>query len=407
MSIGYRIYNMKIFLLTPVYATTTQGTGATPVVHYFAKEWVKQGHQVHVLYLRARYPKIYYWVSKHMSKMLTSLLNQPIHKEPCVDSQYEVDGVKVAQVSMRKLVPHSSYSRKVMDATFNTIKDYCLQEGVPDIFVGHWHNPSLELLPLLKSEFNKPTCIVFHNNGFEFANQYKESFIRLVSQIDIIGFRSQVGKKNYCKLFGEPRHSFIASSGVSSIFLEEGRDNTPDFSSGVHNFIYVGILMSRKYPVEVLKALQSAGSKDFHLTYVGDGDQKTLIEDFIEQSGSIEKVSFTGRIPREEVIKHLKQSQVFVMISKGEIFGLVYLEAMALGLIPIGSRNEGIDGIIRDGENGFLCDSGNVEELTSIINKIRSMTRDELDAMSARAKQTALEYSDGTVAKHYIENLSL
>ena len=42
------------------------------------------------------------------------------------------------------------------------------------------------------------------------------------------------------------------------------------------------------------------------------------------------------------------------MISQGEAFGLVYLEAMARGCITIASRGEGFDGIIKDGINGFL-----------------------------------------------------
>ena len=114
---------------------------------------------------------------------------------------------------------------------------------------------------------------------------------------------------------------------------------------------------------------------------------------------------FTGRIPRDEIIDFLKQSDVFVMISKGEIFGLVYLEAMALGLIPIGSKNEGIDGVITDEENGFLCKAGDVDELVTIIKKIKRMSPESLKEMSDKAKQTANDYSDENVAKKYLNSL--
>lgn len=397
---------MKIYILTPVYATATKGTGATPVVHYFAKEWVKLGHEVHVLYLRARYPKIFYWVSKRMSKMLTSLLNQPVHEEPSDDITYEVDGVKVTQISMRKLIPHSKYSHEVLESTLGSIKEYYKKNGLPDIFVGHWHNPQLELLNSLKSEYNIPTCIVFHNNDFEFAKLYKGDFADLVSGVDIIGFRSRIGMKTFSELYGAPKRSFIASSGVSSVFLKEGLSHNPDFSNGIHDFIYVGILMSRKYPVEVLSALKNTCDSDFNLTFVGNGDKKALIEDSIKQYDLFNSVHLTGRIPREEVIKYLKNSQVFVMISKGEIFGLVYLEAMALGLITIGSKDEGIDGIIQNGVNGFLCEAGNQEELEKIIIHIKSMSPEDLNKISENAKKTALEYSDSEVANRYLKNLS-
>ena len=113
----------------------------------------------------------------------------------------------------------------------------------------------------------------------------------------------------------------------------------------------------------------------------------------------------TGRIPRESVIDYLKEADVFVMISKDELFGLVYLEAMALGCITIGSRNEGIDGIIEDGVNGFLCEAGNEDELRSIIDKIKSMSSSQLMQISNNAKQTAFYYSDVNVVERYIDNL--
>ena len=56
---------MKIFVLTPIYATTTLQQGTTPVVHYFTREWVRMGHEVKVIYLRPKYPRLFYWLSKY------------------------------------------------------------------------------------------------------------------------------------------------------------------------------------------------------------------------------------------------------------------------------------------------------------------------------------------------------
>ena len=55
----------------------------------------------------------------------------------------------------------------------------------------------------------------------------------------------------------------------------------------------------------------------------------------------------------------LGQSDVFVLPSVNETFGMVYLEAMSQGCIPIGTSGEGIDGIIENGKNGYLCDRNN------------------------------------------------
>lgn len=84
------------------------------------------------------------------------------------------------------------------------------------------------------------------------------------------------------------------------------------------------------------------------------------------------------------------------MISAAEVFGLVYLEAMS---------NEGMQGIIEDGVNGFLCEAGNKEELCSIIRRINNLSAEERRQISNNAIATAKSLSDYNVAKSYIENV--
>ena len=91
------------------------------------------------------------------------------------------------------------------------------------------------------------------------------------------------------------------------------------------------------------------------------------------------------------------------MISKYEVFGLVYLEAMARGCITIASRDEGMEGIIEDGVNGFLCEAGDTKELSDIIRRINKLTQSEKEKMSKEARKTAEKLSDYNVAKRYID----
>jgi glycosyltransferase involved in cell wall biosynthesis len=204
----------------------------------------------------------------------------------------------------------------------------------------------------------------------------------------------------------KPKKSFFAYSGVSEAFLNAGAENTKSFTSPAWNFIFVGSLINRKHPTEIITALSKAYPEgNFTMTYIGDGADKPRIEEEYKKQGEKGTHKFTGRIPREEIVEYLKQADVFIMISKGEIFGLVYLEAMALGVIPVGSKHEGIDGVIVDGENGFLCEAGNSEELVAIISKIKNLSADSLQQLSKNAIQTANAFSDYGVAKQYINNL--
>ena len=90
------------------------------------------------------------------------------------------------------------------------------------------------------------------------------------------------------------------------------------------------------------------------------------------------------------------------MISDNETFGLVYLEAMALGCVTIASKGGGIDGIIIDGENGFLCNPGDANDLSRIIDKLRKYDKEELRLISEKAVHTAKMYTDEKVAETYL-----
>ena len=398
---------MNIFLLTSVYPSKSSPKGTTPVVHYFTKEWVASGHRVHVFHFSPIFPKFYYCIGRIFGKFLSSRLGHVIPQIPPINYDEEVDGVLVTHMGLSKLVPYGRYKKKTIISAFKCVEKYVENEGVPTIFVGHWDNPQLELLDLLKKRFIRPSCIVFHSNHFSYLEaRYKEETRSLLENVDLIGFRNITAKEEYEGLYGAPKHSFIAASGVSMAFIEAGNAFERHFNKDVKNYIFVGALMGRKHPAAIVEALSmSYGSNPFNLTYIGEGREKNQVLKIYSKRRCNGNLNFTGRINRQEIITHLKMSDVFIMISEDEIFGLVYLEAMALGCITIASKHEGIDGIIEDGVNGFLCDAGNATALASVISKINRMTDDELNLMSIRAKSTAHRYTDKLVAENYINSL--
>jgi glycosyltransferase involved in cell wall biosynthesis len=346
-------------------------------------------------------------LGRPFKRILDSKLGHLVPTQAPKEYDETVDGVRVTHVSLKKVKPHGRFPNKQIQRIFNIISTYIEKEGLPDCFVGHWDNPQLELLHLLKTKYHRPTCLVYHSNLFsQLYDCYGADTDSLVKDVDLVGFRNITARAAYVEQFGEPTHAFVAASGVSRPFIEAGQITEKTFKD-ISRFVYVGSLINRKYPTAVVSALfQSYQQSPFDITYIGDGDDKKLVQQRFDELGCKGNLTFTGLIPREEVIHYLKQSDVFVMISKGEIFGLVYLEAMALGCITIAARHQGIDGIIEDGVNGFLCEAGNVNELASIISRIRNMSSDDLNIMSKKAKETARMYSDVNVAENYIHELS-
>ena len=144
---------------------------------------------------------------------------------------------------------------------------------------------------------------------------------------------------------------------------------------------------------------------DFRLNYIGEGQQLSVIRQEMADKQLQQQVSILGRIPRDKIVEEYDKADCMVMISRGEAYGLVYLEVMARGCITIASRNEGFDGVIIDGENGFLCKAGDAHELAVVIRRINALTADERQAISERAIETAKRLTDEKAARLYVEDM--
>lgn len=179
------------------------------------------------------------------------------------------------------------------------------------------------------------------------------------------------------------------------------------FNKKTEKFIFVGQLIKRKYPAEIIKSIAKlyTSSDKFNITYIGAGKEKKRINFYTKKYSFQEHVQCLGRIPREDVRQHMSQSECFIMISKKEAFGLVYLEAMSAGCLVIASKNEGFDGIIEHGVNGFLCNAGDINNLSEIIYEINNLSNEEKERISRQAIKTAHIYTDSNVAQMYLDNI--
>ena len=396
----------NILLITTMYPSKLRIS--TPICHLFIKQWQRMGYNVRVVYFRSMFPAVY----SMMARLFPRAAERYIGNEAELDNNYDVvryehDGVQVMSPPIFKYIPHRGYPHRSIQKARAQILDYLKEEGmVPQIIIGHFYNPQMELLPLLKKTFPEAkTCLVLHENSLDTIKMsYPKRYQELFNDIDIVGYRSVPIREAFERQLSPKPKAFLAYSGVSEEFLRpaparEWRDGA------IRNFIYVGQFIKRKFPEAVIDALQEVyPDKDFHLTYVGR--EELLYEETRQHVASLQcedVTEFTGQIPRNEIIGYLDNSDCFIMISRGEVFGLVYLEAMARGCITIAAKNEGMQGIIEDGVNGFLCEAGNVQELEGIIQKINSLPASEKKRISEAGRKTAEALSDYNVAKTYIE----
>jgi L-malate glycosyltransferase len=106
------------------------------------------------------------------------------------------------------------------------------------------------------------------------------------------------------------------------------------------------------------------------LLLVGDGPEMTIVSQLVEDLNLADYVLFLGK--QENLEELYSISDLKLLLSEKESFGLVLLEAMACGVPCIGTNIGGIPEVISDGETGFICEVGNVEEIAERAIQILS-----------------------------------
>lgn len=397
----------KILILTTIYPSPDiQISNTTSVVHYFAREWVKMGYDVRVVFNYPIYLRLLHFVAKFIKNALASKFNTSITAiYTNKDYEFEMEGVKVVRMPLFKPLPHYRVPRCKIEKQINKIVCYCEKEYfIPDAIVAHNFYPHLEMVNRLKKEYyhNAKNCVVVHKQNLkmlEFVPDYKCQ----IQDLDVWGFRSIPLQRDFESFAGKVEKSFVCYSGIPSFFLSN--KVTRIFNRPISKFIYIGSFIKRKHADKLLQGLKESGIKQFHLDFVGDGIMKHQLEKFVSHEKWNDCVSFHGFLPRTQIPQILEKAECFCMISEEETFGLVYLEAMSKGLITIASKGEGMEGIIIDGVNGFLCKAGDSDELASILLRIKKMNSEDLIKMSRNAQETAYHLSDKSVAEMYINNV--
>lgn len=110
------------------------------------------------------------------------------------------------------------------------------------------------------------------------------------------------------------------------------------------------------------------------LLLVGDGPEMTFVSKLVRELGLTDKVLFLGKQDNLEELYSL--SDLMLLLSEKESFGLVLLEAMACGVPCIGTDTGGIPEVITEGETGYICDIGDIE--TVAFRAIHLLSDDEL-----------------------------
>jgi phosphatidyl-myo-inositol dimannoside synthase len=109
---------------------------------------------------------------------------------------------------------------------------------------------------------------------------------------------------------------------------------------------------------------------ELQLAMVGEGDDREWLKNLAEENGVDRHVHFLSGLSYEELASCYAHCEIFALPSKGEGFGLVYLEAMACGKPVIGGAHGGAPEVIDDGQTGYVVPHGQAGQLATAIETL-------------------------------------
>ncbi len=146
--------------------------------------------------------------------------------------------------------------------------------------------------------------------------------------------------------------------------------------------------------MKILSAIREKGV-DASLTLMGRLEDK----EFLRVLEKKEYINYVPPADLSQVLKNLREADIFTMLSHRETFGLVYPEAMSQGLPVLYTKGQGFDTQFAEGEVGFHASDKVLEDALYKIEKIRA----DYGPMSARAIQASKDFDWMEIAKEYLE----
>jgi phosphatidylinositol alpha-1,6-mannosyltransferase len=231
-----------------------------------------------------------------------------------------------------------------------------------------WHLDMIKLLPFLGGGARRK-CLFLH--GIECWRPLEGVIRRFVDRIDLFLTNSEFTWNRFTEI--NPRWKSAPHRTVRlGVGIPEGRVEPP-------GRIPAAVIIGRMNAAEDYKGhrelmaawplvLQSIS--DAELWIVGGGDAESNLKSLASVGAASGKIRFFGAVSEEKKQDLLRQSRCLVLPSRGEGFGLVYLEAMRLGRPCLSSVHDAGQEVIGPPESGLAVEPGNQQALADAVRQL-------------------------------------
>ena len=257
------------------------------------------------------------------------------------------------------------------------------ERGAPDVVHAHFLGLASVVAPVCRAE-RLPLVITEHTSALN-APDPGAALIRTMRKTypladALLAVSSLLADSIY-------RHTGIKAEVVPNIidtrsFGAVKQDNVP---GKPFRFAASGFLIARKGYDLLLRSVGELRRRGYSLTLTvfGDGAERDALRRQAEEEGIADAVDFRGQCARSELGEAYPQMDAFVLASRRETFGVVYIEAMAAGLPVIATRCGGPEDFVTE-ENGILIPVDDAAALTNAMEHMM-LHRAEYDSASIAA----------------------
>lgn len=303
------------------------------------------------------------------------------------------DQVEIISLPAGNYLRHlgDNLSRSLLKRLGNLDVDILLQDELnhPSLFNLNYSLRTQVVFPIF-SIVHHLRCSEFHPPLRNYLYRWIET--RYLNSVDGFIFNSNTTRHTVQNLVENevpwvvayPAGDQLEADLIPEIIASRAKQNGP------LRLLFLGNLIPRKGLAQLLAALAMIPKGRWVLNIVGDPEMDPShvkdIKRLVFENELENQVNFTGFLDTQDLQEVMSESQLLVLTSEYEGFGIVYLEGMAFGLPAIATAGGGAAEIISHGEDGFLVPPGDQNQLGYYLCQLMD-DREMLARMSLAARQ--------------------
>ena len=250
---------------------------------------------------------------------------------------------------------------------------------------------------LLARRFGVPFVVTIHGQDFyqtvyrSHASKQAVGFVlRQASRIVVVSQILRTLAQQHFK--GIDSKVVVVSNGIDLEKINDICSADENSNRVLPVVVSVSNLIKRKAIDVNIQAIARLKKKYPELQYwiVGSGSEEQFLKETASRLGVASRVHFFGRQPHRKALEYIANGGIFSLPSWDEAFGVVYIEAMALGKPVVGCQREGPSSFVEHGKTGILVKCKDVDSVVEALDFLLSHPA-EAASMGRRARKMVLQ----------------